>query len=558
MNFTTKATTSTRHSVLVESDLLPDGETDLSLEWGGEAHTEVVVHPSGREIVVLGASYDQEMRNPFDDMDGEGKIIFHPNARYKCCEGDYFELLGLNRDGDRDFEHSAVIKQAVGEVVKIAATSAATEEGAAAVALLKTVMSSRPENVTDERVMNMIQKAVTDQFEINFGDASVEDMLHAAVSVEFDDEEGWKEKVIAALKTLIDPKDDGFESVFERAWIAARAAGELGDPHAVMLDMYDHSGVSLSVSGEGMQCQWDTSRGAAIWVPDSCALDELLRRAFPYAVGKIEHLALRGPASPAYHASLDDKSAGVSFREWGDAFQWLEAHANRLYPDGVDSLPYDKMRGVGVRRAAEELARGACNLYSMGVYDVSVEHFVLNDSGEFESVQSDICGGVYEDSGEEAVWFEHSKEGLPWNASNPVEEEVFEVLEADPLIEKPETARYLAASPEFLREEACAQLRDKLVDVVRNRFAQELPADNEYLTQLLSQQNMPSERWLREARQDNVVVTQMPEVSVAISGCSARLFGFEREHAAELREKAALEAAKQPPEAKVAAESPQP
>lgn len=48
-----------------------------------------------------------------------------------------------------------------------------------------------------------------------------------------------------------------------------------GDPDAVMLDVYDHSGQAWSISGGGMQCRWDTSRSAGAWVPDKYLLDQI-------------------------------------------------------------------------------------------------------------------------------------------------------------------------------------------------------------------------------------------------------------------------------------------
>lgn len=41
-----------------------------------------------------------------------------------------------------------------------------------------------------------------------------------------------------------------------------------GDPDAVLLDCYDHGGQVWSISGGGMQCRWDTARGAGVWVPE--------------------------------------------------------------------------------------------------------------------------------------------------------------------------------------------------------------------------------------------------------------------------------------------------
>lgn len=46
-------------------------------------------------------------------------------------------------------------------------------------------------------------------------------------------------------------------------------------PHryGVPLDLYEHSLVRWSVAGTGMQCRWDTSRYAGIWVPDDAAME---------------------------------------------------------------------------------------------------------------------------------------------------------------------------------------------------------------------------------------------------------------------------------------------
>lgn len=48
-----------------------------------------------------------------------------------------------------------------------------------------------------------------------------------------------------------------------------------GNPDAVMLDVYDHSGQAWSISGGGMQCRWDTSHNAGAWVPDKYLLDQI-------------------------------------------------------------------------------------------------------------------------------------------------------------------------------------------------------------------------------------------------------------------------------------------
>lgn len=44
---------------------------------------------------------------------------------------------------------------------------------------------------------------------------------------------------------------------------------------AILIDKYEHSGISYSIHGEGHNCKWDTSSCHAVWYPDACILDEL-------------------------------------------------------------------------------------------------------------------------------------------------------------------------------------------------------------------------------------------------------------------------------------------
>ena len=61
-------------------------------------------------------------------------------------------------------------------------------------------------------------------------------------------------------------------------WEQGRKAGTIGNPYALWLDVYEHSGIAYSLSGEGTQCRWDTARHGAVWAPD----DELLKHIFSF------------------------------------------------------------------------------------------------------------------------------------------------------------------------------------------------------------------------------------------------------------------------------------
>lgn len=47
------------------------------------------------------------------------------------------------------------------------------------------------------------------------------------------------------------------------------------DKDAVLLDCYEHGGQLWSVQGNGVQCRFDTARGAGVWVPDDCLRKQL-------------------------------------------------------------------------------------------------------------------------------------------------------------------------------------------------------------------------------------------------------------------------------------------
>lgn len=82
--------------------------------------------------------------------------------------------------------------------------------------------------------------------------------------------------VDACLKTIDDITPiSGFDIyTFERqAWLEGRKNGTIGNKYAVMLDVFEHGLVQYSVSGTGPQCQFDTAKGGAVWVPDQCAID---------------------------------------------------------------------------------------------------------------------------------------------------------------------------------------------------------------------------------------------------------------------------------------------
>jgi hypothetical protein len=82
-------------------------------------------------------------------------------------------------------------------------------------------------------------------------------------------------------------------------------------PYAILLDVYDHGGQVFSISGNGMQCRFDTARGGAVWVPDQCCLDHIM--SLPEADRQAEAIKDCQAALEVYNAWLSGDTYGICF-----------------------------------------------------------------------------------------------------------------------------------------------------------------------------------------------------------------------------------------------------
>lgn len=194
-----------------------------------------------------------------------------------------------------------------------------------------------------------------------------------------------------------------------KAWRELRSAGEIGDQDAVVLDVYEHGGQHWSLSGGGMQCRFDTAKGAGVWVPDNAAREEIERRAEVYQYGAVIKNGpwTRGSGKLRYSA-VPDEAFGAErspeFKKWHEAFAWLEAKAKSL------RLPRSKgeraaLARRGRERAAREIASGALDVYNdwlagscFGVIVASYANVGTADEPEWEMVEEEhACWGYIGD-----------------------------------------------------------------------------------------------------------------------------------------------------------------
>lgn len=230
--------TRTTHSTDVT---LPNGdEVSIELEhvpcdWM-DSHTEVV----GNRIIVAYLVSDNDYRS-VDDLMGDcmGRIVDAYNGR-DAEKHELYELAGYDRYGNKDLD--AVWDKHEDEAIR---------------RYVERIVGSH----SDEDTITEYEErdASCERME---GETAAETARRYVTA----DAQG------ASYWTYVMQEDD-MQAVLEDMW--DEPAYWPGNPDAVFLDVYDHSGQCWSISGGGMQCRWDTSHGAGAWVPDKYLLDQL-------------------------------------------------------------------------------------------------------------------------------------------------------------------------------------------------------------------------------------------------------------------------------------------
>ena len=198
-----------------------------------ETHLSPLKATVGDKRVIAYLVYDADCR--YDDLMGDcmGKLYsFHRHASRDDHRAG-LEALGNNGDGEADIE-------TIWEKHEDVAIDRYIEEVKRCYTLLEVSEKLDPEEPYD----------TWDQAEIDLRD----DARGASYwdSVEF---------------------DDAMETVMGEMWEDPKYFP--GDPYAQLLACYEHGSQHWSLSGQGMQCRWDTSNKAGVWVPDEYLRKEI-------------------------------------------------------------------------------------------------------------------------------------------------------------------------------------------------------------------------------------------------------------------------------------------
>lgn len=323
-------------------------DLELPVQHEPAGHIDPLVEQIGNRIVLGYLSYDSDCENPLDDCEGMGSIHYMGRDRgSREDEAIIYRAMGLDRYGEPNLD--LVERDTVHQH-------------------FKDRLMKEP-----DFYLQAVRLLKTEPLQVDW------DTLSCAYS----GEEG----------NLIPSATE--DEAFRDAWQKMRDAGEIGDRDAVVLDVYEHGGMVLSISGEGMQCRWDTSRGGAMWLPDDEARKEIDSRAQLYRYGSIQEVELRSVT--AYHVhpwkqaeyGLMRGDSIAAYPTWREARQALE-----LLKDAPDVVIAPEK--LARETAAEEICRSSLEEYNAWLagdcYGMTVEVFEV-EGEQVKPVEDDSCWG---------------------------------------------------------------------------------------------------------------------------------------------------------------------
>jgi len=222
-----------------------------------------------RWVVVGGLVHDEDCDDPLESA-GMGRILVPSFARELY---EFREALGLDEDGNRDISAEPV--QAI---------------------LLESVRKriAADRNLKGRLMRAMVRHGRTvELFDAALAKACMDGGRAVDFTVEFagqhphtlaDSSRKADHRLVADCQAL----SEGFDQLAAEAWKQARREGKVGEPLAVMLDVYEHGSRHYSLAGTGPQCPWDTSSRGALWVPDAWARDAIAMQVKASGVEPIE------------------------------------------------------------------------------------------------------------------------------------------------------------------------------------------------------------------------------------------------------------------------------
>lgn len=356
-------------TIQIHDVTLASGETlelELPVRLNEWERPEILVKELPDRIRIGYLAHDDHPEDPLENSVGMGQIHHHPRSRYGRRDSDYFELLGLDGEGEPILDWDKAQGLWRDKVMRL--PDSVFELCSAPFAMDADFARMCKEHLADEEV----------------GDYSLEDMVRWAfrggLNYEGVECRLGDEDLVAFVEAIEPLLAWDWEEVQQEAWIGRQEG-------VVMLDAYEHGGIAYSITGHGMQCRWDTSSGIAAWAPDATALEEIKRRAVVYDHAYIEETGFtlgRGQKF-AMHCGEFVKHSD----DWGQLWDLAKEMARLRKAAGAPAQYH------GFEIARDEIAGNAVETYNQyvngDVYGVVTAEYELNGC----LISEDSCWGFF-------------------------------------------------------------------------------------------------------------------------------------------------------------------
>ena len=343
------------------------GDADDVLDIGDalphppDCEERMVVLP--RHVVVGGLCYDRDPPDPFEKESANGAIHYRNRSGYRPDE--FYWAFGFTAEGERDLEAEEVIEEWVA-LLRQTVTINRPLLGFLSRLLKEQGKACGVADVGDhlaDAVLRSGSRDAIDRFAEIFLGVEYFDCLH----------ETWQAMLEPVARVLSDEGRDA-------AWESACRKGQVGNPLAVGLNVYETYAVNYRMSGDGVDSQ-------AVWVPCENAEANLLWGALADAGIDVRvQPAPDAPQAPGRHRLCLSVDGGLT---------WFGGYARELAALRAARQQSGKERLVGrlMSKRAEQYCRA-----------VLEEVNAINGGDVYGVVVATICRETGECLDESSCW----------------------------------------------------------------------------------------------------------------------------------------------------------
>jgi len=234
---------------------------DVTTQLRIQPHTSERMVVMENHVVAGGLVYDRDNShlNPFlDDANGH---LYHYSQRHGSADerSDFYQALGLDRNGEKDLNDECVSDRLVAHV------TGSIRKNRSIMTTLSLLLRSQGKSSTWVAVL----KHISDAIHREGWEFALDYIATAFFCVR------WWREIGNDFQEKLEPLADLLsENQAIAAWESAVSAGDIGEPLAQLLDIYEHGGILYKMAGRA-GCPWDTTRNCQVWAPDDFALDNI-------------------------------------------------------------------------------------------------------------------------------------------------------------------------------------------------------------------------------------------------------------------------------------------